>query len=165
MFNFHYICIKCPSAPCTIPVMKSTFDNIWYNLNWKSVIYFSVSSFFLPLFCSLYSTGFVYFSLVFRSTVNLCGGQKFKWIAKHTTKSNRKKMSNWYRYIQLYDNSLYWLSTDTSIKSGQIKLVLWVRIKGSNDFTSKYPRIRVVRNKLSWKLLQMNQMVTSSYPR
>jgi len=31
--------------------------------------------------------------------------------------------------IEIHDSSLYWLGTDTSIKNGGLKLVLWDKIK------------------------------------
>ena len=54
--------------------------------------------------------------------------------SKIQQKSRRKRSENchpWF-YTQIYDRSLSWLGTGTSIKSGGVKLVLWVQLFGNN---------------------------------
>ena len=67
------------------------------------------------------------------------------WIAK-------KKRA--YSVILKWPNAIWYLQSQPSC----------AQVKGSTDFTSQYPRIHAIQDKLCWKQLKTYQICSSSYP-
>ena len=65
------------------------------------------------------------------------------WIVGTVPKSNikivqRDKIDTTKTHIRVHDRSISWLGTDTSIKSGGVKLVLWTQVSSLSDIMRSY---------------------------
>ena len=65
------------------------------------------------------------------------------WIVGTVPKSNikivqRDKIDTTKTQIRVHDRSISWLGTDTSIKSGGVKLVLWTQVSSLSNIMRSY---------------------------